>query len=155
VHAQLLKQGPPDSVDQFEQALRFQARNQRLEASHDYLWALQLPSDFSVAAFKREVGRGGEAIETLPYAVAGIDLSQEFDWHVPLFSLPHQLGAPMDPISASVPYLRPPFDRRLPLPPNARGPPTALRVGLASRGNPQQENDSLARCPLPLWNHSS
>ena len=65
----------------------------------------------------------------------------EFDWHVPLLSLPHRLGAGMDLLAASVPYLRPPLGRQVPLPPTRRDHPAALRVGLAWCGNPQHKND--------------
>lgn len=72
----------------------------------------------------------------------------EFDFHVPLLSLPHRLGATLDSVPASVPYLRAPADRRLSLPTLDLPGPAPLKVGLTWRGNPKHKNDKQRSVPF-------
>ena len=88
----------------------------------------------SVAGVQRVIVRG----DALP----------EFDWQVPLMSLPHRLGTTLDSIPASVPYLRPPAERQVPLPPPRGNRRATLRVGLAWRGNPHHQNDRRRSLPF-------
>ncbi len=71
----------------------------------------------------------------------------QFDWHVPLASLPALLGATIADVGQSVPYLHPP----------ALSPSLARligerdatrRVGLVWQGNPRQSRDAVRSCPL-------
>ena len=82
-----------------------------------------------------------ESVEGVQRVIAKGDPLPEFDWHVPLLSLPHRLGVTVDSLAARVPYLWPPADRRVPLPPTRKNHAAALRVGLAWRGHPQHRND--------------
>ena len=82
----------------------------------------------------------------------------DWDYWVPVLSLPHHLGTEADNIPATLPYLQAPVDRlafwhqemdRL-------APRPGLRVGLAWRGNPAFENDAQRSLPslqtlAPLW----
>lgn len=88
----------------------------------------------SVAGVQRVIVRG----DALP----------EFDWHVPLMSLPHRLGTTLDSVPAVVPYLRPPAEKPVALPPPGGNRLAALRVGLAWRGNPQHQNDRRRSLPF-------
>ena len=83
-----------------------------------------------------------ESVDGVQRVIAKGDPLPEFDWQVPLLSLPHRLGVTLTSIPARVPYLRPPPDRRVSLPPTRGNHPPALRVGLAWRGQPQHKNDS-------------
>ena len=82
-----------------------------------------------------------ESVDGVQRVIAKGDPLPEFDWQVPLLSLPHRLGVTLASIPARVPYLRPPPDRRVSLPPTRGNHPPALRVGLAWRGQPQHKND--------------
>ena len=81
------------------------------------------------------------SVAGVQHVIAKGDPLPEFDWHVPLLSLPHRLGATLDSLATRVPYLSPPADRRVPLPPTCGNHAAALRVGLAWRGHPQHRND--------------
>jgi tetratricopeptide (TPR) repeat protein len=73
------------------------------------------------------------------------DLPQ-FDWHVPLASLPGLLGATIADVGQSVPYLHAPELS----PPLARligERDAARRVGLVWQGNPRQTRDVVRSCP--------
>jgi hypothetical protein len=63
-------------------------------------------------------------------------------------SLPHRLGTTLASVPAAVPYLRPPAEKPVPLPPPRGNRPAALRVGLAWRGNPQHQNDRRRSLPF-------
>ena len=121
VHAE---QGAGDAI----QFVRFAG----LLAAHDARVVLECPRAL-VTLF--------ESVDGVQRVIARGDPLPEFDWHVPLLSLPHRLGVTMDSLAAWVPYLRPPPDRRVPLPPASGGHRAALRVGLAWRGHPQHRND--------------
>jgi len=121
VHAE---QGAGDAI----QFVRFAG----LLAAHDARVVLECPRAL-VTLF--------ESVDGVQRVIARGDPLPEFDWHVPLLSLPHRLGVTMDSLAAWVPYLRPPPDRRVPLPPASGGHRAALRVGLAWRGNPHYQND--------------
>jgi Tfp pilus assembly protein PilF len=65
---------PPASVTRFHRALRFQARNQKLEAAREYLGALELHSGFFEAAFNlgvlfQEMGQNDEAVGCYRHAL--------------------------------------------------------------------------------------
>ncbi len=71
----------------------------------------------------------------------------EFDWHLPLASLPGLLGVTIADVGRSVPYLHPPEMS----PPLTRliGERDAARwVGLVWQGNPRQTRDIVRSCPL-------
>lgn len=74
----------------------------------------------------------------------------DFDCHVPLLSLPQRLGVTPERIPAVVPYLRPPANRRVVLPPPRSERRVRLKVGLAWRGNPEHSNDRQRSIPLAL-----
>lgn len=82
-----------------------------------------------------------ESVAGVQQVIAKGDPLPECDWQVPLLSVPHRLGNTLETIPASVPYLRPPPSRRVPLPSTSGDHRAALRVGLAWRGNPQYQND--------------
>lgn len=82
-----------------------------------------------------------QSVSGEPRVIARGDPLPEFDCHVPLLSLPHRLGVTLDSLPATVPYLQAPPASGLPLPAPCDHRPAALRVGLAWRGNPQQQND--------------
>ena len=73
-----------------------------------------------------------------------------FDWHVPLLSLPLRLGTTLSGLPATVPYLRVPGERSVPLPKPATAAADALKVGVVWRGNPRQTNDRLRSLPVAL-----
>ncbi|MCX6927408.1 MAG: tetratricopeptide repeat protein, partial [Verrucomicrobia bacterium] len=82
-----------------------------------------------------------ESVEGVQRVIAQGDPLPNFDWHVPLLSLAHRLGATLNSLESRVPYLRPPPDRKALLPPTRGNHPAALRVGLAWRGHPLHRND--------------
>ena len=73
----------------------------------------------------------------------------ECDWQVPLLSLAHRLGVTLGSIPNTVPYLRPPRERRLGLS-NSGKPGGRLKVGIVWQGNPQHENDRQRSLPFGL-----
>ncbi|HEY53070.1 MAG TPA: TIGR03032 family protein [Caldilineae bacterium] len=85
-------------------------------------------------------------LQALMATVAGVDELRgpgeipeaAFDAYTPLMTVAGVLGATLETIPANIPYLAPPPDRHLPLPP---APERALRVGVAWAGNPDQGND--------------
>jgi Flp pilus assembly protein TadD len=89
-----------------------------------------------------------ESVEGVQRVIARGDPLPEFDWHVPLMSLAHRLGSILNSLAARVPYLRPPPDRRVPLPPTRGNHPAALRIGLVWRRHPQHRNDGRRSIPL-------
>jgi Tetratricopeptide repeat/TPR repeat/Glycosyltransferase family 9 (heptosyltransferase) len=77
------------------------------------------------------------------------DVLPEFDYHVPLLSLPHRLELTQESIPADVPYLQVPNRRQcsLPAPRENHGP---LKVGFVWRGSSRHENDRQRSIPLDL-----
>jgi tetratricopeptide (TPR) repeat protein len=68
-----------------------------------------------------------------------------YDWHVPLMSLPMAFGTTPQTIPANIPYLRADAGRCKSWQSRAQSaatPGSRLRVGLAWAGNPQHKNDS-------------
>jgi len=78
-------------------------------------------------------------------AVVGADqaMAGDYDWQVPMLSLPHLFGTRLETIPAAIPY----FDLP-PAPPAAPGP---LRIALVWAGNPKYRNDRRRSCPLALF----
>jgi Tfp pilus assembly protein PilF len=74
----------------------------------------------------------------------------EADYHLPLLSLPQRLGVTLETIPARTPYVRPPVNRAMVLPPPRYPQDVRLKVGLAWRGNPQHQNDRQRSLPLAL-----
>jgi len=68
-----------------------------------------------------------------------------YDWHVPLMSLPHAFGTTLQTIPANIPYLQADparcksWQSRVQ---SAATPGSRLRVGLTWAGNPKHKNDS-------------
>jgi hypothetical protein len=87
-----------------------------------------------------------DPLQALMATVAGVDEirgpgeipESAFDMYTPLMTVAGLLGTTLETIPAATPYLAPPPDRDLLLPP---APERALRVGIAWAGNPQQGND--------------
>lgn len=85
-------------------------------------------------------------LQALMATVAGVDAirgpgeihESAFDMYTPLMTVAGLLGTTLETIPAAIPYLEPPPDRYLLLPP---GPARTLRVGIVWAGNPQQGND--------------
>ncbi len=75
------------------------------------------------------------------------DALPEFDWHLPLASLPGLLGVTIADVGQSVPYLRPP-EMSPPLSRLIGERDAARRVGLVWQGNPRQTRDVVRSCPL-------
>ncbi|MCW2312896.1 tetratricopeptide repeat protein [Rhodoferax antarcticus] len=84
--------------------------------------------------------------------------SSDWDYWVPVLSLPHYVGTHLDNIPAKLPYLQAPADRqtfwRQEI--NQVAPRPGLRVGLMWRGNPAFENEaqwslSSLKILAPLW----
>jgi Flp pilus assembly protein TadD len=74
-----------------------------------------------------------------------LDKLPNYDWHVPVFSLPHVFGTTIDTIPAEIPYLtvdpgrRKSWDAKIK---SATPAGTRLRVGIAWAGNPKHKNDA-------------
>jgi Flp pilus assembly protein TadD len=90
------------------------------------------------------------SVEGISAVVVRDDPLPDYDWHVPLLSLPHRLGTRLDSIPAAVPYLRSPSDRQVSLPPSVFEKRAPLKVGLAWQGNPKHKNDKQRSLPLAL-----
>jgi tetratricopeptide (TPR) repeat protein len=90
---------------------------------------------------RREDSPGADVVYT------NDDELPQFDWHVPVASLPGLLGATIADVGQSVPYLHPPdLSPRLARLIGERD--AALRVGLVWQGNPRQTRDVVRSCPL-------
>jgi uncharacterized protein (TIGR03032 family) len=76
----------------------------------------------------------------------------EFDFYLPLMSLPRALGITRDTIPAQVPYLDGETLRRRKGTASLPGPTDGgLRVGLVWRGSPTHRADRRRSCPLSAW----
>ena len=77
------------------------------------------------------------------------NVGSDWDYWVPVMSLPHYLGTRVDNIPATLPYLQAPADKlafwRQEI--DRLAPRPRLRVGLAWRGNPAFENDAQRSLP--------
>jgi len=71
--------------------------------------------------------------------VSAGDRLPDFDFHMPLLSLPGVFATTLDTIPADVPYIMPPADRLADWQDRLAGP--GRRVGLVWRGNPDHVND--------------
>ncbi len=87
-----------------------------------------------------------EPLQALLASVKGVDAirgpgeipATAFDVYTPLMTIAGLLGTKLETIPAETPYLAPPSDRAIELPPAPNG---ALRVGFVWAGNPDQGND--------------
>jgi hypothetical protein len=94
-----------------------------------------------------------DSLQALFSTAAGVDeirgagdiAEQAFDLHIPLLSLPTDLGTTLETIPNSSPYLQVPPDRRIDLAthlqPATCNLPLPLRIGIAWAGSPTQGND--------------
>jgi len=77
------------------------------------------------------------------------NVGSDWDYWVPVMSLPHYLGTRVDNIPVTLPYLQAPADKlafwRQEI--DRLAPRPRLRVGLAWRGNPAFENDAQRSLP--------
>ncbi len=74
----------------------------------------------------------------------------QFDFHIPIDSLPLAFGTRLDSIPASKSYLPSPDADRLQVWENRLGPYERLRVGLVWSGNPKHTNDRNRSMPLQM-----
>jgi len=89
---------------------------------------------FAVPPQLRRLMQGLEGVAEL---IVSFRPMPQFDFHVPLLSVPRYLGIALDKIPARVPYLRaPPSTIPLPAPLGTR-----VKVGIVWAGSPQHSND--------------
>jgi Tfp pilus assembly protein PilF len=91
-----------------------------------------------------------ESVDGVSRVIPKGDPLPEVDFHLPLLSLPQRLGVTLETIPTRTPYLQPPANRCVVLPPPHCPQDVRLKIGLAWRGNPQHPNDHQRSLPLAL-----